>query len=48
MLSTGAKFRLSGIGAGLLQESAVGVKELGRWGIANSFPENTVLNWLLG
>lgn len=48
MLSTGAKVRLSGIGAGLLQESAVGVKELGLWGIAKSFPENTVLSQLLG
>lgn len=32
------------IGAWLLQESIVGVKELGLWGVANIFPENTVLS----
>lgn len=48
LLSTWAKVGMSVIGLWLLQESVVGVKELGLWGIANISPENTVLRQLLG
>lgn len=48
LLSTWAKVGMSVIGAWLLQQSVVGVKELGLWGIVNISPENTVLRQLLG